>query len=85
MRLSSVIFGLLFATAAFAQKIPKVNIENYCRSKSMIGSGGSDEIYATCVDGETVALGELRGKLERLQRGVSEPVSQDSWQRGRVF
>lgn len=59
MRLSVVIF-LLFATAAFGQKIPNVNIQNYCRSKAMLGSGGSDEIYATCVDGETVALGELR-------------------------
>ncbi len=60
MRLGAVIFVLLFATAAFAQKIPKVNIENYCRSKAMLGSGGSDELYAACVDGETVALGELR-------------------------
>jgi hypothetical protein len=85
MRLSAVIFGLLFATAAFAQKIPKVNIENYCRSKSMIGSGGSDEIYAACVDGETVALGELRESWNDYSAESRSQCLKDSWQRGRVF
>jgi hypothetical protein len=60
MRSITLIFCLLFATAAFAQKIPTLNIQSYCRSKSMLGGGGGDEIYAACVDGETIALGELR-------------------------
>jgi hypothetical protein len=60
MRSIILIFYLLFATAAFAQKIPTWNIQSYCRSKSMLGGGGGGEIYATCVDGETIALGELR-------------------------
>lgn len=59
MRLSILVGGLLFATAASAQKIPNVDIQNYCRSKSVLG-GGSDEFYAACVEGETVTLGELR-------------------------
>ncbi len=58
MRLTALLFCLLFATAAFAQKIPQVNIQKYCLSKSETGGRG-DEFYAACVDGETVALSDL--------------------------
>lgn len=64
-RIGFWIAGFLAVSSAYAQQMPRYDVNGYCRQVSDVG-GGSDVIYNGCIDMEQQAYNKRKAEWSSL-------------------